>query len=158
MVQRGHLQKAIFNLVQLSSYQRPGSLLKLRKIGLVKPTAGITQNWCLVTSLSETLDVSKTGAKDDSIILDSDYTQFLNPYLSQISKGKKSSMVWTFNYAEYLSVFHLCCKDLKINLVPYQARHSGPSIDRQQVLAHSSLATLITAGSRAHASGRFLSV
>ena len=28
MVQRGHLQKAIFNLVQLSSYQRPGSLLK----------------------------------------------------------------------------------------------------------------------------------
>ena len=60
----------------------------------------------------------------------SDYTQFLNPYLSQISKGNKSSMVWTFNYAEYLSVFHLCCKDLKIDLVPYQARHSGPSIDR----------------------------
>lgn len=130
MIQRGHLQKAIFNLVQLSSYHRPGTLLKLRKIGLVKPTAGITRNWSLVTSLSETMDVSKTGTKDDSILLDSDYIQFLNPYLSQISKGNKTSMVWSFNYAEYLSVFHLCCKDLKIELVPYQARHSGPSIDR----------------------------
>ena len=31
---------------------------------------------------------------------------------------------------EYLSVFQKCCRDLKLQLVPYQARHSGPSIDR----------------------------
>ena len=29
-----------------------------------------------------------------------------------------------------ISVFHQCCQDLKLTLVPYQARHSGPSIDR----------------------------
>ena len=38
--------------------------------------------------------------------------------------------VWEFDYSQYLSVFHDCCSDLKLSLVPYQARHSGPSIDR----------------------------
>ena len=38
--------------------------------------------------------------------------------------------VWEFDYSQYPSVFHDCCSDLKLSLVPYQARHSGPSIDR----------------------------
>lgn len=38
--------------------------------------------------------------------------------------------VWKFDYSEYIAVFNACCQDLKLELVPYQARHSGPSIDR----------------------------
>ena len=38
--------------------------------------------------------------------------------------------VWDFTYGEYLAVFNRCASELKINVVPYQARHSGPSIDR----------------------------
>lgn len=132
MVERGHVQKAVFNLVQVSSYHRPGTLLKLRKLGLVKPTSGITGHWSLVTSLTETQDISKTGTKDDSIFLDSSWTQFMHPVLLELSRGKKEDMVWSFNYGEYLSVFRDCCRDLKIDVVPYQARHSGPSIDRSQ--------------------------
>ena len=125
MVERGHVQKAVFNLVQVSSYHRPGTLLKLRKLGLVKPTSGITGHWSLVTSLTETQDISKTGTKDDSIFLDSNWTQFMHPVLLELSRGKKEDMVWSFNYGEYLSVFRDCCRDLKIDVVPYQARHSG---------------------------------
>ena len=64
MVELGHVQKAVFNLIQLSTYHRPGALLKLRKMGLVSPTSGVTGFWSIVTSLTETSDVSKTGSKD----------------------------------------------------------------------------------------------
>lgn len=66
MVVRGQLQMAVFNLLQVSTYHRPGTLLKLRKLGLVRPTAGVTGTWSIVTSLTETSDVSKVGTKDDS--------------------------------------------------------------------------------------------
>ena len=130
MVARGHLEMAVFNLLQVSSYHRPGALLKLRKLGLVRPTSRITGHWSLVTSLTETDDVSKTGTKDDSILLDSEWLSFIGPVLEQLSRGHKSDKVWSFDYAEYLSVFHSCCQDLRLSLVPHQARHSGPSIDR----------------------------
>jgi hypothetical protein len=130
MVCMGHVQKAVFNLMQVSTYLRPGSLLKLKKMGLVKPTHGITGNWSVVTSLSETSDISKTGTKDDSILMDSPWLHFLGPLMSQLSKGKPLEPVWSFDYSEYLSVFHECCLKLKLSIVPYQARHSGPSIDR----------------------------
>ena len=109
MVARVFLGMATFNLLQVSSYHRPGALLKLRRLGLVRPTSRITGHWCLVTSLTDTSDTSKTGTKDGSIL-------------------PKMERVWS--YSQYLSVFHSCCQDLGVELVPYQARHSGPSIDR----------------------------
>eukprot|EP00435_Cladocopium_sp_Y103_P068349 s90_g31.t1 len=130
MVKRGHLQKAIFNLIQLSTYSRPGALLKLRKLGLARPSMGITKHWAVITSLTETSDVGKTGAKDESVLLDSTWLNFLHPLLEELKRGNKMDLVWNFNYAEYLSVFRSCCQDLGIDVVPYQARHSGPSMDR----------------------------
>ena len=130
MVCNGHLSKAIFNLIQLSTYHRPGALLKLRKLGLVKPVAGVTGYWSLVTSLTETSDVSKVGGKDDSILLDSEWLQFIEPILERMNRGRKKDFVWDFDYGEYLSVFRQACEELRIDLVPYHARHSGPSIDR----------------------------
>lgn len=123
MVKRGHLQKAVFNLLQVSTYHRPGALMKLRKLGLVRPSAGITKHWAVITSLTETADVGKTGAKDESVLLDSTWTAFLHPILEELTKGGKMDVVWNFSYAEYLSVFRSCCRELKIDAVPYQARH-----------------------------------
>ena len=85
-----------------------------------------------MTSLSETGDTSKTGTKDNSVLLDSEWLQFAGPLFEELSRGKKMDYVWDFDYAEYLSVFRICCQDLQLQLVPYQARHSGPSIDRAQ--------------------------
>ncbi|CAK9111555.1 unnamed protein product [Durusdinium trenchii] len=101
MCQRGHVQKAIFNLIQVCTYHRPGALLQLRKMGLVRPASGITRHWAVVTSLTETSDVSKTGTKDDSIVLDSKWITFLSPMLEQLKKGKPMDYVWSFHYGEY---------------------------------------------------------
>ncbi len=130
MVAAGHLQMAIFNLIQVSSYHRPSALMNLKKLGLVRPTSGITKHWAVVTSLNETSDISKTGTKDDSIMLDSEWLAFLSPLLEELARGDKLENVWSFNYPQYLSIFHQCCLELKVEAVPYQARHSGPSIDR----------------------------
>ncbi len=43
-----------------------GALLKLRRMGLARPTSGVTSCWSMITSLTETDDISKTGSKDDS--------------------------------------------------------------------------------------------
>ncbi|CAE7458265.1 SLC34A1 [Symbiodinium microadriaticum] len=130
MVARGHAAKALFNLLQVSTYHRPGALLKLRKMGLVRPTRGVTGHWSVVTSLAETTDVSKTGTKDDSVLIDSPWLLFASPLLEELVKGDKMDYVFNFDYSSYLKVFRQACEDLKLQLVPYQARHSGPSIDR----------------------------
>lgn len=130
MVARGHAAKALFNLLQVSTYHRPGALLKLRKMGLVRPTRGVTGHWSVVTSLAETTDVSKTGTKDDSVLIDSPWLLFASPLLEELVKGDKMDYVFNFDYSSYLKVFRQACEDLKLQLVPYQATHSGPSIDR----------------------------
>ncbi|CAE7283511.1 nhaD [Symbiodinium necroappetens] len=125
MVAHGHAAKALFNLLQVSTYHRPGALLKLRKMGLVRPTQGVTGHWSVVTSLAETTD-----AKDDSVLIDSPWLLFASPLLEELVKGDKMDYVFNFDYSSYLKVFRQACEDLKLQLVPYQARHSGPSIDR----------------------------
>ena len=130
MVAHGHAAKALFNLLQVSTYHRPGALLKLRKMGLVRPTQGVTGHWSVDTSLAETTDVSKTGTKDDSVLIDSPWLLFASPLLEELVKGDKMDYVFNFDYSSYLKVFRQACEDLKLQLVPYQARHSGPSIDR----------------------------
>ena len=87
MVEKGRVQKAVFNLLQVLTYSRPGALLKLRRMGLARPTSGVTSCWSMITSLTETGDISKTGSKDDSILLDSEWLRFLGPILESMSRG-----------------------------------------------------------------------
>ena len=76
------------------------TLLKLPKMGLVQPTNSITGCWSLVTSLSETSDTSKTGTKDDSILLDSDWLEFAGPLYRMLTQGDGMDHVWKFNYGD----------------------------------------------------------
>eukprot|EP00439_Symbiodinium_sp_Y106_P076622 s190_g15.t2 len=105
-------------------------LMKLRKLGLVRPTRGITSFWSVVTSLAETSDISKTGSKDDSVLIDSQWLIFANPLFEELARGDKMEFVFKFDYPSYLKVFREACRDLRLEIVPYQTRHSGPSIDR----------------------------
>ena len=89
----------------------------------------MTGAWSVVTSLSETNDVSKTGTKDDSVLLDSQWIQFLGPILEVLSQGDPMQRVFGFDYPEYLKIFKESAKDVGLDIVPYQARHSGPSVD-----------------------------
>ena len=99
MIVMGHHRKAVFGLLQLSTYARPGQLLCLRKFCLVPPSSGITGAWSILLSPSEFEMTSKTGVQDDSVLLDSDYTDWLGPVLQQLKNGEdQNERVWDFDY------------------------------------------------------------
>ena len=119
MIVRGHRAKAVFGLLSLSTYSRPGQLLKLRKFCLIPPSTGILGVWSLLLSPSELADTSKVGTQDDSVLLDSCYTEFMDPLLRVLIEGAdQNERVFEFDYPEYLSVFRASARELGVKAVP----------------------------------------
>ena len=86
--------------------------------------------WTILACPSFLKQVSKTGDQDLSLALDSVWIQFLMPIVEQLSKGSRSQKVFPFSYGQFLKVFVEAKQRLQISqLVPYQMRHSGASID-----------------------------
>ena len=80
---------------------------------------------------------SKTKTMDDSILLD---TPAFQPWIATVcqilQEGDESHFIWKFSYQDFVREFGRSVKRLGIehSVVPYMARHSGPSIDRVQGL------------------------
>jgi len=121
---------ALFCAISISSYLRPSSLLALRPEDIQPPLLGIQTFWTLLMH-PEGSRPSKTGEFDLSIVMDSPWMQFLGPLL-RVLKGKaRGEAVWGFGYPVVLKELKQSCERLGIDRVtPYQARHSGASIDR----------------------------
>ena len=76
---------------------------------------------------------SKTGAKDDSLLLDTPWCLWLNRLVQTMAEGPPEESVFNFCYGHYLTEFKAAVTVTGLaGLVPYQARHSGPSIDRSR--------------------------
>ena len=120
-------------MMSLSAYGRPSEILRLRVFSLIRPAQGVTSSWSLLMSPEELGQPSKTGEYDVSLLLDSPYITF---WASKILNGLKNQPangpLWDFNYSQYLHIFKKCAMKLNIQLEPYHARHSGPSIDRSR--------------------------
>ena len=133
LIAKGFLRMAIFLLLSLCSYARPSAMAQLLKAGAVKPVMGITAHWALLLNPQEHGVPSKTGDFDVSIMLDSPFVlTWINPVMEAITKGNPEDGLWDFTYPQYTKEFGLVVKELGMHLVPYQTRHSGPSIDRSR--------------------------
>ena len=123
---------AIFMLMCLSSYCRPSEMMSLTAGGLQPPCKGVSQYWCLLLFPEAGAARSKTGLADVSIAMDTEYLQCLNPFFPLLrEQAGANGIVWHFQYPSYLGEFKLAVKELGITeyVIPYQSRHSGPSID-----------------------------
>ena len=61
--------------------------------------------------------------------------QWAGRYYAELVRGDPMAPLWPFRYPQLLSVFSLATTQLHIpGTVAYQARHSGPSIDRSKDL------------------------
>ena len=135
MALRGQYSMGMFVLMSVTTYLRPSSLLALRRCYLIAPSGRGSNYWTLLAHPREGLTPSKTGEFDLSIPLDSGWFQELVPMIRQMKQGSAAERVFPFTYYDYLSEFKKVAAELKITgLVPYQTRHSGASIDRQQSL------------------------
>ena len=73
----------------------------------------------------------KVGEFDLSVRLDSSWLRWIGPVLSEMQRLDPEKTVWEFDYPELLREMKACCRALQLRPVtPYQARHSGASIDR----------------------------
>ena len=128
---RQHLDMAVFVLLLVSTYARTAELLRLRRGCLVPPAPGVTGHWAVLMNPEERSARSKTNTADDSVLVDSPWTGFLDPVLAVLRQGPAEELVWRFSYPSFLKEFRKCARDLRLEeLTPYMTRHSGPSIDR----------------------------
>ncbi len=104
--------------------------MKLRKRDFIPPQAGLTKKWGLLVCSSESHLQSKTGASDESIMLDNQTLPWLGDLLPALVEGEPSDLVWNFTYPEIVAELRKTNKVLKTSMVPYQLRHAGPSWDR----------------------------
>ena len=131
MIGEGELQKALFTLMMVDTYLRPGSMFTLTRGCLIPPAIGASRFWSLLVHPSEGGTTSKTGEVDISMLLDSAWLQWAAPLWAALKEGPSSAPLWDFNYLDFLVVFRRCAAKLgRPTLVPYQARHSGASCDR----------------------------
>ena len=130
LARRGHWLMAVKVMVDLSAYLRPNDGFSMQRRDLVPPVAGVTQCWSLLLYPEERLARSKVGAFDDSIMMDSTYTPWLPDILKEMAVGPPLECPWPFDYTSFSKEFKVSASRIGMNnLVPYQLRHSGASID-----------------------------
>ena len=127
-------QMLVYTMLMLSAYLRPGEGLGLRRGDVIAPGSA-NGRWSLLLFPEERQDRSKTGAKDDSLLLDTSWCRWLPLAMQALKQGPPEESLFSFNYHDYVVMFKQVRDRLQIkDLVPYQARHSGPSIDRARNL------------------------
>ncbi|CAJ1441651.1 unnamed protein product [Effrenium voratum] len=130
---KGKLRMALFLLVSLSSYGRPSELIRLQVYCLVRPSPNITSSWTLLMNPEEKAARSKTGEFDCSVALDSPYLlPWAHTLFGYLKQNHPLTPLWDFDYAQYTQAFKDAARALGLDLTPYQARHSGASIDRSR--------------------------
>ena len=125
-----NLSMAIFTLMCVSGYFRSSELLSIRRCDLVPPAAGVLRCWSILLFPEERGRASKTGIFSDSVELDDERLTFLEPVWRSMAAESSTDLAWGFSYHDYLAEFKKgVAKLLCPKVVPYQMRHSGPSID-----------------------------
>ena len=78
---------------------------------------------------------SKTGDADDTISLDSKRCLWMEPVFERLQQRQpQDKVLLNLNCAEYLLLLRRAAANLQVDMVPYQGRHSGASVDRAENL------------------------
>jgi len=126
----GRRLMGFYVLTALSTYLRPCSLLAIKPQYLVRPVLH-RRHWTLLAHPHEGGQPSKTQEYDLSVALDSQFMSWADPVFEELARGQADQPIWGFDYWELTKSFKEACKRLNLELVLYQARHSGASIDHE---------------------------
>ncbi|CAK0908876.1 unnamed protein product, partial [Prorocentrum cordatum] len=130
LVLRNQRMMAVFLALAVSTYLRPSSLFRLRPGDIVKPGGG-SRFWGLLMHPQERATPDNVGEFDLSVKLDSSWLLWLGPVLEKLQRQDPTKPVWQFDYPQLLREMRSTCDTLQLGrITPYQARHSGASIDR----------------------------
>ena len=128
--QRQQWAMALYVLLLVTTYMRPGEGLQLRRGDLIPPAPGVLTSWSILVFPQERSASSKTLTKHDSLIVDSPLMKWWEQVMPVLAAGDPEEKVWPFSYGDFVPVFKEVAAEIGLpSLVPYQARHSGASID-----------------------------
>ena len=120
-------------MIMMDAYLRPSEMLSLMPASLLPPAPTGVGSWVLLLFPQEFRERSKVGASDDTIPLDSRRLRWLAPVLQELARRRPAHQrLLAHSYAAYLSLFRRTTQRLGVQVVPYQARHSGASCDRAE--------------------------
>jgi len=120
----------LFMMMSLSSYGRPGSMLRLQPEFIIKPCRFTQGRFAIILDPLEKGKPGKTGEYDNAIILDQPWIMALNPLIMVLAGMPSGRSVWRFDYPHLLARVKEASKALGVPMVPYQTRHSGASLDQ----------------------------
>ena len=135
LVRRNLWQMALALILMFDFYLRPGELYDIRVGHLSPPVAAgglATRHWALTVRPYEGGRPAKTGAFDDTVVLDHPSRLFLGTILEGLTsgRGREQLLLPAASPRDFPREFQKSAKHLGLNLVPYQARHGGASEDK----------------------------
>ena len=132
MLHQGNVLSAAKTLLGLDSLCRPGELDYMKVKQLVPPNAAAgAKHWALLLGLMESDDPSKSGEREESVILDSPPFAWMDEVFAELVRGREPD-AFLFPMAEDkpASVWNMAAKTLKIEELlscRYCVRHAGAS-------------------------------
>lgn len=122
-------------LLQLDSYARPSEIVSLQFEDIIKPSSKQCKYWGIIFGNSDRGEVTKTGAQDDCVLLDSldrDYAPQLLSWVVKKMKLNHQPLFPDLTLPSYEEEFRQSKRRLRLSafqLTPHTVRHSGPSAD-----------------------------
>ena len=133
LVSKSMWRHALRTMVSFALYPRPKDIDHVRWQELVAP-GSVSKSWVVILNVSERAVRSKTGASDESLMIDTPrFASWLGRALVQDRKPEEKDTDPIFGQADYGKQFSLVCKELGfIELgisCQYQLRHGGASTE-----------------------------
>ncbi len=119
----------IYTLFMVVGYFRPSEPLTVSRRDLQPPVPGTTSRWSVLLFPEDRPLRSKVYAANDSVELCCHWMPCFTRLLEVIHPGDPTSRLFPFDFETYYSVWKRTTQRLPVTAVPYQGRHSGPSID-----------------------------
>ena len=128
---QGHWLMGVQLLLMVVTYCRPGELSKVEQRDSIAPMDGVVSGWSILLTPLQQGVPSKTLSYDDT----GDTANRIYPWVSRViallTEGDPKDRVFPYEYCVFAICFRRAIKQLRLkDVVPYQARHSGASIDR----------------------------
>ena len=118
---------AVYTLWMVVTYMRPGEPLTIRRRDLRRPLPGINRHWHVILFQKRSAR-SKVLAANDSVEVWAPWADWITKACESLADGPQEGRIFPFSYPQYTVPLQRVSERLGVTVVPYQARHSGPSI------------------------------
>ncbi|CAK0900961.1 unnamed protein product [Prorocentrum cordatum] len=111
-------------------YLRPGEMLSLTSDSFLAPAEHAVQNWVVWLFPEAGVARSKAGSADDAIPGDTGRCPWMCHIFKALKDRQSSRPLLDLSYPQLLCLFRRAATNIGVDVVPYEGRHSGASLDR----------------------------